>query len=69
MRSRIVGQIHDSIVADVHKDELDDFLQRAKKIMTRMLPRAWKWLIVPLTVEAEVSPLGGSWFDKKEVEL
>lgn len=69
MRSKVVGQIHDSIVGDVHKNELDDYLQMAKHIMTVVIPERWKWINVPLDVEAEVSPLGGTWFDKKAVEI
>lgn len=69
MKTKIVGQIHDSIVADVHKDELEDYLVMAKEVMTRLLPKAWRWISVPLEVEAEVTPLDGSWFDKKEVPL
>ena len=69
MKSKIVGQIHDSIVADVHKKEVDEYLQLAKEIMTKRIRKAWKWIIVPLDVEAEVTPLGGNWFDKKEVPL
>ena len=69
MQSRIIGQIHDSIIADVHKDELQAYLYMANKIMTRMLPKAWPWIIVPLKIEAGVVPLGGNWLDKKEVVL
>lgn len=69
MKSVIVGQIHDSIVADVHEDELDDYLVLVKQIMTVDLPHHWKWINVPLSVEAEVSPPGGSWYDKEKVEL
>jgi DNA polymerase-1 len=69
MRSVIIGQIHDSIVADVHKDELETYLQKAKIIMTQDIMKAFPWLIVPLEIEAEVAPLGDSWFDKKEKEI
>lgn len=69
MRSKIVGQIHDSIIADVHLDELDDFLAKASEVMTVDLPATWKWIIVPIEVEAEVAPEGGSWHDKRKVEL
>ena len=66
-RSVIVGQIHDSIVADVHKSELGDFLVEAKRIMTEDIRTVWPWIIVPLTVEAEVSET--NWWEKKEVEI
>lgn len=69
MQTKLVGQIHDSIVADVHKDEKDDYLYMANKIMTERIRKAWPWIIVPLEVKAEVAPEDGSWFDKKEVEL
>ena len=65
MRTRIVGQIHDSIVLDMHKDEVQDVLTKARYIMTKIVPRVWSWIIVPLEVEAEVAPLGGSWADKQ----
>jgi DNA polymerase-1 len=69
MKSLIVGQIHDSIVADVHKDELQDYLQLAKQIMTEDLREKWKWIITPLDVEAEVTPINGTWHEKKEQEI
>ncbi len=69
MRSLLVGQIHDSIVADVHNKELDGFLKMAVEVMTQWLPRRFDWINVPIDVEAEVCPVGGTWHDKKEVEL
>jgi DNA polymerase-1 len=68
-RTKIVGQIHDSIVSDVHEDELDEFLQVAKTIMTQKIRNKFKWINVPLDVEAEITPINGSWFEKKEVEI
>jgi len=64
-RSMIVGQIHDSIIADVHIDELDEYLQYAKHVMTVKIREHWDWLCVPLEVEAEVTPVGGTWNDKQ----
>lgn len=68
MNTLIVGQIHDSIVADVPAEELSDFLGLVRYVMTERLPRAWDWINVPLDVEAEVAPLNGSWADKKAVD-
>lgn len=65
MKSLIVGQIHDSIVADVPPDELEEFLALAKRVMTVIVPRDWPWINVPLDVEADVAPVGGSWADKQ----
>jgi len=69
MKTLIVGQIHDSIMADVPADELDDFLVLANNVMTTQLMKTWTWINVPLEVEAEVCPVGGSWADKKEKEI
>ena len=69
MKSLVIGQIHDSILADVPAEELDDFLVLANNVMTTQLMETWKWINVPLTVEAEVCPVGGSWADKKEMEI
>ena len=35
---------------------------------TVKLPRIWKWIIVPLSVEVDVTPVDGSWADKKEYD-
>ena len=69
MKSKIVGQIHDSIVGDVYKDEVQDYLSMAHEITTVELPKAWKWIIVPLEVDAEIAPLGGSWHQKEKIKI
>ena len=67
MLSKVVGQIHDSVVADIHVDELDDYLEMAVRITTKDLPGSWKWITVPFSVEAEIAET--NWFEKKEIEL
>ena len=69
MKSKIVGQIHDSIVADVRHAELDNYLEIANDIMTNRVMKKYKWLVVPLEVDAEVAPLNRSWFEKKKIKL
>lgn len=64
METLLVGQIHDCILADVPDDELQDFLTMAKRIMTTELSQEWDWVVVPMEVEVDVTPDGGSWFDK-----
>lgn len=68
MKTLIIGQIHDSMVLDIHEDELEAVLAKAYRIMTEELPAAWDWLVVPLIVEAEVAPRGKSWWDKRPVQ-
>jgi DNA polymerase I-like protein with 3'-5' exonuclease and polymerase domains len=69
MKALIVGQIHDSIVADVPDSEVDDFLRLVHHTTTTKLREAFRWINVPLDVEADVCPLGGSWADKESYKI
>jgi len=66
--SRLIGQIHDSIVIDVHPEELDHVVKTARRITCEDVPKAWKWINVPLDIEAEISPVDGSWAEKKKMD-
>lgn len=66
--SVIVGQIHDSIVLDVVPKELDRILHYTKKIMEVSIKKHWKWIIVPLGIDVEVTPVNGSWAEMKEMK-
>lgn len=67
MRSMIIGQIHDDITMNIYETEFEDVLKKAKQIMCEDIRKEWKWLIVPLTVEASFSPI--NWHDVKEVTI
>jgi DNA polymerase I-like protein with 3'-5' exonuclease and polymerase domains len=69
MKSLIIGQIHDSIVGDVYKKELQNYLEIVKQVMTVDIRKHWPWIIVPLTIEAEASPVNGNWYQKEEVKI
>jgi DNA polymerase-1 len=69
MRSRIVGQIHDSIIGDVHKNEIQDYLTICHRVMTVDLPKHYKWINVEMEMTPDVAPFGGTWHQKKEWEL
>lgn len=64
-RACLVGQIHDSIVVDIPHKELDSVLSLMNDVMTRQLPHVYRWLDVPMEVEADVAPQGKSWYEKK----
>ena len=68
MSTMIIGQIHDSIVLDIDPAELNDVMAQANRIMTQSIRSFWPWIIVPLEIEAELSPVDGSWYLKKEVK-
>lgn len=69
MKSMIVGQIHDSIIADVPDDEVELYISLADQVMTDDLLKEWTWIQVPLEIEVEQTPIGGSWFEKEEVQF
>jgi DNA polymerase-1 len=69
MKTLIIGQIHDSVVLDAVPSELQDVLHKWKYIMEVELPRHWKWIIVPMVVEADVAPIDASWFAKEPYDI
>jgi DNA polymerase I-like protein with 3'-5' exonuclease and polymerase domains len=68
-KSRLIGQIHDAVILDVHPDELEEVAHIIKKVTCKDLPKAWPWIIVPLDVEADLCPVDGSWNMKETYKL
>lgn len=64
MKSMVVGQIHDSMVGDVKISELRQYLEIIEQVTTVDLRKAYQWLVVPLEIEYEICPVGGSWYEK-----
>lgn len=66
-KTALVGQIHDSIVGDVHKDDRNAYIEMMQETVETKLTQHWPWIIVPVQVEIEESDT--TWYDKKPVEL
>jgi len=66
--TRIIGQIHDAIILDVHPDELEHVKKVIHRVTCEDLPKAWEWIIVPLEIEMDLSPVDKSWAEKKKIE-
>lgn len=64
-KTRLVGQIHDAIVLDVHPKELDQICIILQEVMVNRLRQAWKWIIVPLAIEIDVGGVDESWNELK----
>lgn len=64
-----VLQVHDSILVEHTPEAVTELDPLVVDIATRRVKKEWDWIKVPLVIEAERSPIGGSWWDKKEVEL
>ena len=67
--TRLVGQIHDAIVLDINPSELDHVMKTVRRVACEELPRAWKWIIVPLEVEADLCEVDRPWNEKKPHKL
>lgn len=66
MKSRIIGQIHDSLIGDIRVEELRDYLEIVERATTMEIRQRYPWIVVPLAVEYEIAPLNGNWFQKRE---
>ena len=62
MRSVVIGEVHDSVVADVHRSELDDYVEMIERIAVKDIMEAWSWITVPLVIEADVAE--NNWWNK-----
>lgn len=60
-RSKIVGQIHDAMVGDIHPDDEAEADRIVQYYGTEEIRKAWPWIIVPLTIEKERSEIDGTW--------
>lgn len=67
--TRLIGQIHDSILLDVHPDELEHVAAAIYKITCTDLPKAWEWISIPLDVDMELSPLDQPWSKKEKYKF
>ena len=65
--TKLIGQIHDSVLFDVHPDELDHVIKTAKQITEVALKKEWDWIITPLRVDVELCKVDESWLHKKEL--
>ncbi len=66
MKTKIITQIHDSILLDCARSELEDVLAYTEKVMTIDVRKHWPWIVTPLAVETEYSTT--NWFEKKKYE-
>ncbi len=68
-KSKLIGQIHDALVMYLWPPEREKVVQRVKEISTLELKEAWDWIIAPLEVEAEISPVNSDWSETEEIVI
>ena len=70
LKTKIIGQIHDSIISNVPQKEIKFYHAGVNKIV-KGLQNVFDWLIVPMEIEAEISKLredGGNFTQMQEVD-
>jgi DNA polymerase-1 len=60
-KSRLIGQIHDSLVMDVYPPELNHIKETLERIVKVELPKVWPWIIVPLEIEVDEYGANAPW--------
>ncbi|HEX9934050.1 MAG TPA: DNA polymerase, partial [bacterium] len=69
MKSRLIGQIHDAIVADVDPAEEAWMDRLVWEYGTQKIREHWSWIIVPLGIEKSRSEIDGSWAHMQDCGL
>jgi len=64
-----IGQIHDEVVADIQPEEKKEFFKLTQHIACKELPEAWKWIIVPLKIDAELCAVDRPWHEMEDYEI
>ena len=64
-KTRLIGQIHDSMVFDVYPDELEHVKKVIYQVSCINIREHWKWINVPLNIDIELYPVNGPWDEKK----
>ena len=67
--SRLIGQIHDEMLLDVHPDELEHVTRTIQKVTCQDLSKAWPWIITPLEITNSLSPVDCSWGNMEDIDL
>ena len=66
--SRVIAQIHDSILLDAHPSEISYLVPLIKRVMTQDILPEHPWISVPLVSEVEVTEIDRPWHTKQEYE-
>lgn len=65
MKTKVIFQIHDSLIADVAKNEKAAYYELLQQVMVHDLKEHWKFIDIPIEIDASSSPLNGNWYEVK----
>lgn len=66
LKTKIIGQIHDSIINDLYPPEEEEIIWLIDDIGTRRIREEFDWIIVPLKIDHEITKIDGSWYEKED---
>lgn len=68
MKTKLIGEVHDSILFDLYPPEQKEVIKIVKQTIEKDIMLACDWMVVPLTVEIDITPIDGAWNTKKTYE-
>jgi uracil-DNA glycosylase family 4 len=68
LKSKLIGQIHDSMLYDTAPEERDYLKCIIKDVAEVKIREVHPWIIVPLVVEFEETEIDQPWYYKKEIK-
>lgn len=67
LKSKLMGQIHDSLVFSVAPGEEYEIACLCKEVMEQRIVEEWEFINTPLDIEFEITEPDCSWFTKEEI--
>ena len=67
-KTKLIGQIHDSLILNIYPPELNHVLSTVKRVMTEEIRKEFPWIILPLLSEIEVAEIDQPWNLKEEYD-
>ncbi len=67
--SELISEIHDSLIYDVEPKELKKLVNIVNCVMCNDTRQHFKWINVPLMIEASVAPVDKSWADVEDYKI
>jgi len=64
-KSKLIGQIHDSVIVDVVPEEEEYVLKTCMYIMNERMRELYDWITVPIQADAELTGTDRPWFEKR----
>ena len=59
--SKVIGEVHDSMLLDVHPDELGYIITNIRRLACEELPKNFTWINVPINVEIKITDVDKPW--------